>query len=157
MKAGIISDSHDNVPLIRAAVKILTDAGAKVIIHAGDIIAPFAAKELLVPGLPVYAVFGNNDGEKKHLAEVLEGIQPGPRRFELGGKTFLLTHDRESVSDADLVGIDILVIGHSHRYGVEPGPPLVINPGECGGWVTGNPTVALLDTDKMQVNKIPLG
>jgi putative phosphoesterase len=157
MKVGIISDSHDNLPLIRAAVRTFTEAAVEAIIHAGDIIAPFVAKELLAAGLPVHAVFGNNDGERKHLPEVLENIRQGPRAFELGGKKFLLAHDRTSVSCADLEGIDILVIGHTHEYRVEPGPLLVINPGESGGWITGNPTVAILDTKAMEVVKILLG
>jgi putative phosphoesterase len=157
MKIGIISDSHDNLPLIRTAIKAFTDSGAEAIVHAGDIIAPFAAKELLAASLPVYAVFGNNDGEKKHLSEVLADIRQGPRTFELGGKNFLLTHDRASVSDTDLEGIDVLIVGHSHRYGIEPGSPLVVNPGEAGGWVSGIPTAALLDTNTMEVIKILLG
>ena len=98
MKVGIISDSHDNLPLIRAALCAFADAGAEAIVHAGDIISPFAARELgyynTGAGLPLYAVYGNNDGEKKELPAILEGIRPGPRKFTLGAKRFLLVHDR---------------------------------------------------------------
>lgn len=156
MKIGILSDSHDNVPMVRACVTAFVEAGADAIIHAGDIVSPFAAKELLTAALPVRAVYGNNDGDKAHLSEVLEGIQPGPREFTLGGKKFLLVHDRDSVGDRDLSGIDILIYGHTHLYHIEPGPPLAMNPGESGGWITGTPSAAILDTDTMQISKIDL-
>lgn len=156
MKVGIISDSHDNLPLIRAALRAFADAGAEAIIHAGDIISPFAAKELLGAGLPLYAVYGNNDGEKKELPAILEGIRPGHRKFTLDAKRFLLVHDRGALSPGDLEGADILVYGHTHGYRVEPGPPLAVNPGESGGWLTGTPTAAVLDTETMEVSKVLL-
>jgi putative phosphoesterase len=157
MKIGILSDSHDNVPMIRAAINAFDEAGTAIIVHAGDIISPFAARELLAAAVPVRAVYGNNDGDQAHLSETLDGIQPGARKFTIDGKRFLLVHDREALSDGDLEGVDILVCGHSHAYHCEPGPPLVINPGECGGWTTGNPTAAILDTRSMKVTRIQLG
>lgn len=156
MKIGLIADSHDNLPMMRAAVKAFREAGIGALLHAGDIIAPFAARELLTAGCPVFAVYGNNDGEREGLAKVLENIQPGPRRFELGGKTFLLAHDRACVKESDLTGVDVFVFGHAHEYHFEPGSPFVINPGESGGWLSGTPTVALLDTRTMQLQKIQL-
>jgi len=156
MKIGILSDSHDNVPLVRACITAFMEAGVDAIIHAGDIVAPFAAKELLTAAVPVRAVYGNNDGDRERLAEVLEGIQPGPREFTMGGKKFMLVHDRDAIADKDLSGIDILIYGHTHLYHKEPGPPLAINPGESGGWITGTPSAAILNTDTMQVSKIDL-
>jgi len=33
---------------------------------------------------------------------------------------------------------------------------LVINPGECGGWLTGRATVAIVETEDMSVRLIDL-
>ena len=156
MKIGLIADSHDNVPMIRSAVNAFTEAGVDAVIHAGDIVSPFAAKELLTAAVPIRAVYGNNDGDTERLAQMIEGIRPGPWKFKLAGKSFLLTHDREPVSEADLEGVDVFVYGHSHIYHFEPGPPITINPGEAGGWLTGIPTVALLDANTMKVTRVML-
>jgi putative phosphoesterase len=156
VKIGLIADSHDNVPMIRSAVNAFFQAGVDAIIHAGDIVSPFAAKELLTAAVPMRAVYGNNDGDRERLAQMIEGIRQGPWKFKLAGKNFLLTHDREPVQDTDLAGIDVFVFGHSHIYHIEPGPPLLINPGEAGGWLTGIPTVALLDTRTMEVTRVML-
>lgn len=51
MKIGLIADSHDNLPMIRAAVEVFTAAGVEAVLRAGDIIAPFAAKEFLAADL----------------------------------------------------------------------------------------------------------
>jgi putative phosphoesterase len=156
VKIGLIADSHDNVPMIRSAVNAFLEAGVGAIIHAGDIVSPFAAKELLTATVPIRAVYGNNDGDTERLAEMIEGIRPGPWKFKLAGKNFLLTHDSEPVSEADLEGVDIFVYGHSHIYHFEPGPPIHVNPGEAGGWLTGIPTVALLDTKTMKITRVML-
>ena len=156
MKIGLISDSHDNVPLVKAAARIFSERAVEAILHAGDIVSPFTAKELLAAGIPVYAVYGNNDGEKKHLPEVLEHIYPGPHAFELGGRKFLLVHDRDSVTQDRFASADVFVYGHTHLYHVDTGPPLAVNPGEAGGWLTDRPTVAILDTETLDVEKIEL-
>ena len=46
---------------------------------------------------------------------------------------------------------DIIVYGHTHKLDVRGGETLVVNPGECGGWLTGRCTVAVLDTEYMEV------
>ena len=39
MKIGIMSDSHDNMPKIAAAVKCFNEAGVEHVVHAGDFAA----------------------------------------------------------------------------------------------------------------------
>ena len=69
---GVMSDSHDNVTQVRKAVTLFKDAGCDLVLHAGDVVAPFAARELEALGCPVKAVFGNCDGEKQGLEMALE-------------------------------------------------------------------------------------
>jgi hypothetical protein len=64
---AVLSHSQDNVTAIRRAVSVFKDAGCKLAIHAGDFIAPFAARELQGLGCPVKAVFGNSAREKLRL------------------------------------------------------------------------------------------
>ena len=64
---GVMSDSHDNVTMIRRAVSLFKDAGCGLVIHAGDFIAPFAARKLAALGCPVKGVFGNSAREKLSL------------------------------------------------------------------------------------------
>jgi putative phosphoesterase len=76
MKIGIMSDSHDNLKMVDMAVKIFLERGVQHVFHAGDIIAPFVVDSLkkLGRGVPVTAVFGNNDGEKLFLIKRFEEI-----------------------------------------------------------------------------------
>jgi len=43
MIVGIISDTHDRLPMIDEAVKRLNEMNVELVLHAGDYIAPFVA------------------------------------------------------------------------------------------------------------------
>ena len=69
MKIGIISDSHDNIWKLEKALETLQSTD--VVLHCGDLIAPFIIKRLKA-GLgdrPVHVVWGNNDGDKRLLTQ----------------------------------------------------------------------------------------
>jgi predicted phosphodiesterase len=74
---GILSDTHDNLNAIRRAVSFFRDAGCRLIIHAGDFVAPFAAKELAAANCPV----SSNARILKTTRSVASGAQvQGPIR-----------------------------------------------------------------------------
>ncbi|HHT9118131.1 MAG TPA: metallophosphoesterase [Candidatus Hypogeohydataceae bacterium YC38] len=145
MKVGIIADTHDNLPMIKRALDIFTAHGVGAILHAGDFVAPFALKELLKPGIRLVGVFGNNDGEKAGLKELCREVHEAPYLFELGSRNILITHYIESVRDTLRKKADIVISGHTHEPEIQEGKPLCINPGECGGWLYGKPSVAIVD------------
>jgi len=147
MKIGVLADSHDNLPMLRKAMALFATEGVDTVVHAGDFIAPFAVKELLRFEGTVLAVFGNNDGEQKGIRKLGLDVTEPPRTVELGGRTVLLSH----APPEDPGPVDVIVSGHTHEVQVETGPPLRLNPGECGGWLSGRCTVALLDTDTLAV------
>ncbi len=158
---GVMSDSHDNVTMIRRAVALFKDAGCDLVLHAGDIIAPFAARELGALGCPIKAVFGNCDGEKIGLEKALEGsgeVKEAPFVFVHSGRKFLLVHYHFSVGKYATSGnYDIVIFGHTHKPELKKEEKtLVLNPGEAGGWLTGKGTVALLDPDKLEAEIIAL-
>jgi len=156
MKIAIMADSHDNVPMITAALEVFRQRKAECLLHAGDIVAPFSAKELVKWERPLHAIFGNNDGERAGLARLVPGICDGPRVLALAGKCVLLVHAREN-APVDLVALaDAVVFGHTHEALIERGQPLFINPGETGGWLTGRSTAALWDTATGEVEIIEL-
>ena len=79
-----MADSHDNLFAVKKAVQLFKDSGCELAIHAGDFVAPFAARELENLNCPVKAVFGNCDGEKKGLEKALSSfgeIQESPLFF----------------------------------------------------------------------------
>ena len=156
MIAGLMADSHDHVRLVRAALEIFRERGAEVVLHAGDVVAPFAAKLLASFGKPVHAVFGNNDGERAGLGGILD-IAEGPRTFELGGMQIVVAHDLAEISESELAAADVVVTGHTHTPSIEPGKPLRINPGETGGWLSGRATCAILDTESLETELCELG
>lgn len=147
MKIGILADTHDNMPAIRKALEAFRARGAETVIHAGDVVAPFAAKALARFEGPVYAVYGNNDGEREGLARALDIAAP-PRIVELGGRRLVVAHDASQVADPP--DADIVVTGHTHAVEISPGRPLGLNPGEAGGWLTGRSTCVVLDLETME-------
>ena len=159
---GLLSDSHDNLGTVRLAVKVFDAAECELVIHAGDFVAPFTAQELRNLRCPVKAVFGNCDGEKAGLARAFKGwgeIREAPYVFSHGGLRFLVTH-LDGPVDGYLATetCDVLVFGHTHKAVVKKKKGiLIVNPGETGGWLYGKSTAALLDTEKMTVDIVPLG
>lgn len=154
---GILADSHDNLTALRRAIRLFNDAKCSLVIHAGDFVAPFAARELSDLSCPVKGVFGNCDGEKPGLFKAFQElgeVAEAPFIFEHDGIRFLVSH-----LDAPVEGylkrrrktgkqpFDVLVFGHTHKAEVRTdGGVVVVNPGEAGGWLRGKSTAALLRT-----------
>ncbi|WP_050032497.1 YfcE family phosphodiesterase [Halorubrum halophilum] len=80
MRIGIVSDTHDDLAAVEAAVALFEREGVDVVVHCGDFVAPFSVTPFdagEVPdagggsdaddgsdaGFDFYAVRGNNDGE----------------------------------------------------------------------------------------------
>ena len=156
MLIGVLSDTHDNLPSIKRAVEFFRRKSVEAIIHAGDLIAPFAARELLKAGIPISAIYGNNDGDRAGLAKLLPGICDGPRIESLGGIRILIVHALESMDTADMTDVEAVVSGHDHHPAVHKAAALLVNPGECGGWLTGRSTVALLQTNGLSADIVEL-
>jgi len=158
---GIMSDSHDNVDAIKQAVLIFNNFGCELVIHAGDFVAPFSARELEALSCPVKAIFGNCDGEKQGLRRTfhkLGEIKEAPFVFTHNNLTFLITHVHFSVpSYLSSKKYDVIIFGHSHQAEIKKEKTaLLINPGETGGWLTGKRTVAILNSRQLSAKIITL-
>ncbi len=149
MKLGIISDTHDNQEATKKAVEFFKNREIKTLIHAGDIIAPFTAK--LLKDFEIYAVFGNNDGERFLLSRTIN-IKDF-QYIEIANRRIAVYHGTlENITEALIKSeeYDVVVTGHTHRALIEKhGKTLHINPGEACGYLTNKRTIAILDLEKM--------
>jgi len=150
MRIGLVSDTHDNLDKIKKAVKLFNSKKVELVFHAGDFVAPFTINYLDKLNCEYLGVFGNNDGEKEGLKRKSGGkIKNGPVELTLEDIKIALVHDLKILPARDF---DIIVFGHSHKKELrKEGKTLLVNPGECGGWLTGKSTAAILDTDKLSV------
>jgi len=157
MLIGLLSDSHDHLIRLEAGLERLRREGVEMLIHPGDIIAPFAAKLLAEWEGPLHVVYGNNDGERAGLKKVLPQIVDGPLLVEAGGRRISVDHYPPDDVHQPIENADVVLFGHTHeivneqRDGV-----LFINPGENCGWVKGVSTVATLDTEALKAEIIRL-
>lgn len=165
MLVGLISDTHDNLPMVDRAVARLNEENVGLVLHAGDYVAGFVIPRFVELKARLIGVFGNNDGDhdllrkrfsenkKLDLRGIFAEVKADDSRIALlhGGDVELLKSliDKES--------FDVVVYGHTHVAEVSrKGETLVVNPGEACGYLTGKPTLALLDTVKCEAKIVAL-
>ncbi len=166
MKIAIISDIHDNLHNLVLALKIIKEKKIKQILFLGDFIAPGGVKILARCGIPVFALFGNNDGEKytivKTSLEKRSNLTMSDKTydfFELDGKKIFLTHYPPLAKPMAKSGdFDAVFYGHNHEKNEEQiGKCLIANPGEVSASKTGIATFGIYNTkdNSIEIIKIP--
>ncbi len=163
MRIGLIADTHDRLPAIAELVRQIQEAGAGMVLHAGDFCSPFALKAFEDAQISLAGVFGRNDGDHEGLlsraqagfgAELFES----PHSFEIGGRRILLVHDIGEVSKRSVLSHEIVIHGSTHQQEMKTrGETLIVNPGEACGWLFGTPSAAVLDLDSRDVQFLTLG
>jgi len=155
MRIGVISDTHDRLPTLDRGLALLRDRGVEIMVHPGDVVAPFAARRLLAWTGPLHITYGNNDGERTGLKAVLPQIQDGPLWFDADGRRILVHHFIDWCDPDDVRRADAIITGHTHQVVNErKDGKLFLNSGECCGWVYGRCTVAVLDTRSLSAEII---
>ncbi len=158
MKIGIISDTHDNLTAIDHAIRLFKVDNVGLVIHLGDFVAPFSVKRFLDCGIPIKAVFGNNDGEKKLIREFFASNKDGVifesvGEIEVSGRKIAFTHGHhEHVLESLILSkkYDVVLSGHTHRIKTEKiNGVLHLNPGEAGAWLFGKGSVIILDAESL--------
>jgi putative phosphoesterase len=146
-RIGIISDTHDHLDNVRKAVALFNRLKPERVVHCGDIVAQFVLKEMNGLRVPVSAVFGNCDGDRAALRQRAEEfgfeLHDAPYTLDSGGKRVVVSHQP---LDA-LPDCDFYLHGHTHKLRHEGKRPVIVNPGEACGWLSGRATVAMLDLD----------
>lgn len=160
MKIGVISDTHDNLPKIARAVELFNGEKVDLVLHAGDFVSPFTAKEFSKLRAKLIGVFGNNDGDKPYLLKRYQAIgelYDGQHELELGGRRIALMHKPDLLEALTVSGrYDLIIYGHTHKIDLREGSPLVLNPGEAGGWTSGRATAAIVALATMKAKLIEL-
>ncbi len=163
MRIGVLSDSHDNLTTLRRAVEVFLKGGVEAIIHAGDFCSPFTLPEfkpLADKGLKMFAVFGNNDGDRALLVKRggdFCSFADGARSLALGGRKIVVMHYPDLSQDLFALGTyDLVIYGHDHKVRVEGGMKKLLNPGTSSGYLAEASTVAFVDTDNMNVEIVKL-
>lgn len=164
MKIGVISDTHDNLPMMRKFVAFFNEHEVPVVIHCGDIVAPFCAQVIKDLTGKFYGVFGNNDGERFGMSRFFtKDVGPVVGDIfekEIGGRKIIAFHHLPPTAVDDLARggeYDLILKGHTHQVRNEKvGNALVVNPGEACGYLTGKCTAALVDLDALEAEIITL-
>ena len=163
MRIGILSDTHDHLPNIAKAVEVFSQAGVQAIIHGGDFCSPFTIppfKPLADQGIKMYAVFGNNDGDRPLLVQrggTFCSFADGSRIVTLDGRTFAVMHYPDLADDLfRSQAYDVVVYGHNHKLRVEGEAKKLLNPGTCAGYLADAATVAVLETRDLHVEILRL-
>jgi hypothetical protein len=153
MRIAVFSDSHDQIAYLEQALTAANAAQAELLLHCGDLCAPFMLDRLgrHFAG-PIHVVFGNNDGDGRLLQTIadkysqikLHGIYA---ELTVAGRDLALIHYPEPARRiAESGAFDLVCYGHNHLKAVEKvGKGLLVNPGELLG-MQGSPTWGLYDT-----------
>jgi putative phosphoesterase len=159
MLIGIISDTHDRLDRTVQAVQLLTDAGATVLIHCGDLTGPAIVEAC--GRLSSYYVFGNNDYDVAVLRRAIgavDGVCLGAGgEITLAGKRLAVAHGHVPREVRALLAADpdYFLYGHSHVAGDKrEGPTRWINPGALHR--APRFTVALLDPETDDLEYLPV-
>lgn len=167
MILGVMSDSHDNLEAISAALNIFRHENVEMLIHLGDIISPFAFMRIVELPTRIMALLGNNDGDILSLREIAlkagATIKQNMYSLSIENRKILLIHGfgtaeqtKEIIESIASSGkYDIILYGHTHRSSIYSiNRTLVLNPGEVCGYLTGRRSIAILDTLTMKYRVI---
>ena len=169
MKICLISDSHDNRPLMAAAVAEAKELGASTVLHAGDVVAPTALRILQKFGLPVHVIHGNNMGDTCGMFMLAQ--EPGSiihyhgqdAGITLSGCRIFIVHYPHYAKAMALTGDwDVVCCGHDHRSAIKTinhvkgGKTLLLNPGTVAG-IGAHATYIFgdLKTREFEIRKVP--
>jgi len=109
----------------------------------------------------MYAVFGNNDGDRLLLerkAGAFFTFRDTVMTLELGGHRVVVMHYPDVARSLLRSGdFELVIYGHSHEAVVEAGEGrLLLNPGSCAGYETERPTVAIVDLEELRAELVGL-
>jgi len=139
MRIAILSDIHDNVWKLDAALNAVSQADT--LLCCGDLCSPFVVHQLGRGfSRPIHIVFGNNDGDLYRItsnARYYDHVHLHGELFrgEFEGKRFAMNHyDTIARTLAASGEFDVVCYGHNHVFDIaRVGETLAINPGAIMG------------------------
>ncbi len=141
MKIAVLSDIHDNIWKLAAALPGVAEADA--VIFCGDLCSPFTLDRLArgAGDKPVHVVWGNNEGDVRLMHKVTADLTNLTLHgqladLELGDLRVAVNHYPEIARGLAGSGeYDLVCYGHDHQANEErlPGGQVLLNPGEIMG------------------------
>ena len=163
MKIGILSDTHNHIENLQAALGIFKQKSICTIVHCGDL-TRLEIVPLLVDFRVIYLA-GNGDILWNEIRQNLLDMNPlsfGGLVFkgELDGVKIAATHGHLEGVVAGLVNsgeYNFVFCGHSHRHKDERiGKTRLINPGALGGLKPEPRSICILDLKSGQAEFVML-
>jgi putative phosphoesterase len=187
VRLGVVSDVHCNAEALERAVDAMGDCDELLV--AGDLVYEYRFSNEVVDTvrrLGARGIKGNHDmvllGPHGARARAAPGVRPDllahldslPERVEttFGATRLLMVHgspwppfgdylaaSNPAFRQADELGVDILVLGHTHMPMVRRfGRTLVVNPGSASEprQPDRTPTCAVIDTDEVDASILEL-
>jgi putative phosphoesterase len=138
---AILSDTHDQIANLRAAIDYCNRAEVDVAAHCGDLISPFMLKQLTRFKGDVHLIYGNNIGDQRLIADRCGREFPNINHHGIFGKFTIDTYKIAMVHYPDQAHevasqsiYDIVCCGHSHVPMIKQFEhTLLINPGPLLG------------------------
>lgn len=138
---AILSDTHDQVANLRAAIDYCNRAQVDVTAHCGDLISPFMLKQLTRFKGEVHLIYGNNIGDQRLIADRCGKEFPNINHHGILGKFTVDTYKVAIVHYPDQAHelasqsiYDVVCCGHSHVPMIKQFEhTLLINPGSLLG------------------------
>lgn len=163
-RIAIISDSHDQVANLAAAIRYCNEQNISTVIHCGDLISPFMLKQLTKLKGTVHLIYGNNMGDQHLISsrcgKTFENIQHHGTlaELELFNKHIAVVHYPEIARGlASQATYDIVCFGHNHTFETtQHGDTTLINPGQLMGEKEDTGFV-VLNCNDMTVQRILVG
>lgn len=140
MNILIISDTHDRVDHIQKVLDATKNNAIGAIIHCGDLVEPETLQAFEGVDIPIYYVFGNNEGREEAIVHTCE--QMGIHyfldlgEFVINGRKIVITHyPKVAKSLAAFGNFDLILFGHSHNRYKEKlsNGAWYVNPGNLAG------------------------
>ncbi len=155
MKIAVISDIHENFHNLILALKEIKSLKCEKILFLGDYMNNGIAKVLAASEIPVFAIWGNNDGDKVAITKTAltqgSNLEVGFETWdflEIDGRKIFLTHYPMLAKPMAKSGeYDAVFYGHNHEKNIDAsGKCIIVNPGEISAHKTGKATFAVYDT-----------
>lgn len=157
MKIGIIADIHDNAHNTVMALQELKEIHkVEQILFLGDFAGAGIAILLKSSPIPIYAIWGNNDGDTSLITKFAlseeSNLTVALTTYDIveydNRKIFLTHFPQIAMSMARSGDFDAVFYGHNHLKDEQKVKDcIVVNPGELGAYKTGISSYAIYDTE----------
>ncbi|MDB2606239.1 YfcE family phosphodiesterase [Zobellia sp.] len=155
MKVAIISDIHENFHNLLLALEEIEKQNCEQILCLGDLMNSGISKILACSKIPVFMIWGNNDGEKVEILEVAyrtnSNLKVSNNSYDFltidNRKVFICHYDDLAIPMATSGLYDAVFFGHTHIKSNDViNKTLLVNPGEISAHKTGTASFAVYDT-----------